>query len=66
MLDLSWKFVMTFLTLFGRLRQQATKRDSPGHVMLQVVGQLLTEAGYTLWYWGYKNPYMAEYDAWHV
>ena len=32
--------------------------------MTQVVGHLLVEAGYTLWYWGYKNPYMAEYDAW--
>lgn len=29
----------------------------------QVVGHLLTEAGYTLWYWGYKNPYMEEYDS---
>ena len=28
----------------------------------KVVGHLLTEAGYTLWYWGYKNPYMAEYE----
>ncbi|CAK9106178.1 unnamed protein product, partial [Durusdinium trenchii] len=35
---------------------------SAGAVLTKVVGQLLTEAGYTLWYWGYKNPYMAEYD----
>ena len=34
--------------------------SSPSH---KVVGHLLTEAGYTLWYWGYKNPYMAEYEA---
>lgn len=35
---------------------------SPGAILTKVVGHLLTEAGYTLWYWGYKNPYMAEYD----
>eukprot|EP00434_Breviolum_minutum_P023046 symbB.v1.2.020332.t1/scaffold1705.1/size105345/5 len=35
---------------------------SPGAILTKVVGHLLVEAGYTLWYWGYKNPYMAEYD----
>eukprot|EP00931_Biecheleriopsis_adriatica_P124559 TRINITY_DN99700_c0_g1_i1.p1 TRINITY_DN99700_c0_g1~~TRINITY_DN99700_c0_g1_i1.p1 ORF type:complete len:397 (-),score=66.70 TRINITY_DN99700_c0_g1_i1:243-1433(-) len=35
---------------------------SPGAILTKVVGHLLREAGYTLWYWGFKNPYMAEYD----
>ncbi|CAJ1340489.1 unnamed protein product [Effrenium voratum] len=35
---------------------------SPGAILTKVVGHLLTEAGYTLWYWGFKNPYMGEYD----
>mmetsp|Transcript_53951 Transcript_53951/g.101173 ORF Transcript_53951/g.101173 Transcript_53951/m.101173 type:complete len:403 (+) Transcript_53951:35-1243(+) len=35
---------------------------SAGAILTKVVGHLLTEAGYTLWYWGFKNPYMAEYD----
>merc|ERR1719473_2091917 len=35
---------------------------SAGAVLTKVVGQLLVECGFTLWYWGFKNPYMAEYD----
>ena len=35
---------------------------SPGAILTKVVGHLLAECGYTLWYWGFKNPYMAEYD----
>lgn len=35
---------------------------SAGAVLTKVVGHLLTECGFTLWYWGFKNPYMAEYD----
>eukprot|EP00930_Biecheleria_cincta_P047349 TRINITY_DN32802_c0_g1_i1.p1 TRINITY_DN32802_c0_g1~~TRINITY_DN32802_c0_g1_i1.p1 ORF type:complete len:412 (-),score=61.28 TRINITY_DN32802_c0_g1_i1:58-1269(-) len=35
---------------------------SAGSILTKVVGHLLTEAGFTLWYWGFKNPYMAEYD----
>jgi len=38
-------------------------KRSPGAILSKVVGHLLTECGYKLWYWGYKNPYMAEYDA---
>ncbi|CAE7487322.1 unnamed protein product [Symbiodinium sp. CCMP2592] len=36
---------------------------SPGSILTKVLGHLLTQAGFTLWYWGFKNPYMAEYDA---
>jgi len=35
---------------------------SPGAILSKVVGQLLVDSGYTLWYWGFKNAYMAEYD----
>jgi len=35
---------------------------SPGAILSKVTGHLLRECGYTLWYWGFKNPYMAEYD----
>merc|ERR1711939_738586 len=35
---------------------------SPGAILTKVVGHLLVESGYTMWYWGFKNPYMAEYD----
>lgn len=37
-------------------------KRSPGAILTKVLGHLLTECGYTLWYWGFKNPYMAEYD----
>lgn len=36
---------------------------SAGSVLTKVTGHLLAECGFTLWYWGFKNPYMAEYDA---
>eukprot|EP00929_Paragymnodinium_shiwhaense_P048049 TRINITY_DN24353_c0_g1_i3.p1 TRINITY_DN24353_c0_g1~~TRINITY_DN24353_c0_g1_i3.p1 ORF type:complete len:395 (-),score=51.72 TRINITY_DN24353_c0_g1_i3:373-1557(-) len=35
---------------------------SAGAILTKVVGHLLKELGYTLWYWGFKNDYMAEYD----
>lgn len=35
---------------------------SPGAILTKVTGHLLAGCGYTLWYWGFKNPYMAEYD----
>ncbi|CAK0846223.1 unnamed protein product [Prorocentrum cordatum] len=35
---------------------------SAGAILTKVVGYLLAECGFTLWYWGFKNPYMAEYD----
>jgi len=35
---------------------------SAGAILTKVVGHLLKELGYKLWYWGFKNPYMAEYD----
>jgi Leu/Phe-tRNA-protein transferase len=35
---------------------------SAGAILTKVVGHLLHECGFTLWYWGFKNPYMAEYD----
>lgn len=35
---------------------------SAGAILTKVVGHLLAECGFTLWYWGFKNPYMAEYD----
>lgn len=35
---------------------------SAGAILSKVLGHLLAECGYTLWYWGFKNNYMAEYD----
>eukprot|EP00927_Polykrikos_kofoidii_P054651 TRINITY_DN49039_c0_g1_i1.p1 TRINITY_DN49039_c0_g1~~TRINITY_DN49039_c0_g1_i1.p1 ORF type:complete len:417 (-),score=75.45 TRINITY_DN49039_c0_g1_i1:36-1286(-) len=35
---------------------------SAGALLTKVVGHLLVRCGYTLWYWGFKNSYMAEYD----
>lgn len=36
---------------------------SPGAILTKVLGYLLASSGYTLWYWGFKNPYMADFDA---
>merc|ERR1712151_914633 len=36
---------------------------SPGAILTKVLGYLLVSSGFSLWYWGFKNPYMAEYDA---
>jgi Leu/Phe-tRNA-protein transferase len=33
-----------------------------GHVLTKTVAALLTKSGYQMWYWGYKNGYMASYD----
>jgi len=50
--------------IFHDYTMATVKRDkrSPGAILTKVVGHLLTECGYKLWYWGFKNPYMAEYD----
>jgi Leu/Phe-tRNA-protein transferase len=39
-------------------------RDSrgSGNVLTRTVGHVLRCCGYELWYWGYKNPYMGQYD----
>mmetsp|Transcript_65352 Transcript_65352/g.142424 ORF Transcript_65352/g.142424 Transcript_65352/m.142424 type:complete len:372 (+) Transcript_65352:41-1156(+) len=36
---------------------------SPGAILTKVVGHLLVQCGFTLWYWGFKNEYMKEYDS---
>jgi len=36
---------------------------SPGSILTKVLGHFLCECGFSLWYWGFKNPYMAEYDS---
>lgn len=50
--------------IFHDYTMATLKRDkrSVGAILSKVVGHLLVECGYTLWYWGFKNPYMAEYD----
>ncbi|CAE8705355.1 unnamed protein product, partial [Polarella glacialis] len=59
----------TFSFLRGRVFHDFTMctllRDhrSAGHVLTKAVGHLIGVAGYTCWYWGFKNPYMAEYDS---
>eukprot|EP00812_Abedinium_dasypus_P008437 NODE_2199_length_978_cov_191.244854.p1 GENE.NODE_2199_length_978_cov_191.244854~~NODE_2199_length_978_cov_191.244854.p1 ORF type:complete len:294 (-),score=75.75 NODE_2199_length_978_cov_191.244854:79-960(-) len=37
-------------------------KRSTGAILTKAVGHLLVGCGYTTWYWGFKNPYMAEYD----
>jgi len=36
---------------------------SAGSLLARVLGLLLERSGYTLWYWGFKNSYMSEFDA---
>lgn len=38
-------------------------KRSAGAVLSKTVAHLLSKCGYGLWYWGFKNPYMAAYDA---
>jgi Leu/Phe-tRNA-protein transferase len=33
-----------------------------GAILTQVVGEALKQAGYELWYWGFKGAYMTAYD----
>ena len=33
-----------------------------GHVLTKTVADLLTTCGFQMWYWGYKNGYMKQYD----
>ena len=34
-----------------------------GHVLTKSVGDLLAKCGFDLWYWGFKNGYMSQYDS---
>lgn len=50
--------------IFHDYSMATLKRDSrsPGAILSKVLGHLLCQAGYSLWYWGFKNSYMADYD----
>ena len=37
-------------------------KRSAGQVLTKTIAALLQKLGYGLWYWGFKNPYMAQYD----
>ena len=44
-------------------RRRRRAQRSAGAVLTRTVGHLLRECGFGLWYWGYKNAYMHEYDS---